>query len=102
DSAMVGGVNPEIFAQAIAGAQRDLDYWRRQKDKLVLRATIDGRLVAPQLHEMKGQYLRESQTVAMVTQDAQFMIHTLMEQKDAQPVIDQIERGDIRAKLRFA
>jgi putative peptide zinc metalloprotease protein len=101
DSARVDGVNPEIYEQAIIGARRELDLWLSRREKLTLRARIDGRLVAPQLHEMKGQYLAESQTVAMVTQDDQFMIHTLMEQKDVEPVIGQIAR-DVKTRIRFA
>ena len=50
---------------------------------------------------MKGQFLAEGQAIAMVTQNDQFMIHTLMEQKDVEPVVGQMAK-DVKARVRLA
>lgn len=68
-------------------------------DKLVVKAKIDGRLVAPQLHEMVGQFLPQTQEFAMIMQSEQLMVHTALEQKDAEPIL---ANRNVKTEIRFA
>ncbi|MBC7783422.1 MAG: HlyD family efflux transporter periplasmic adaptor subunit [Burkholderiales bacterium] len=57
----------------------------QQKDrvaKLIIRAPIDGRVVAPEIGNMKGAYLPPSQLIATITQQSQLEAFVVIDQAD--------------------
>jgi putative peptide zinc metalloprotease protein len=101
---------PSLAKQAAEeiGIHRDQlkDLYER-RDDLVVRAPIDGELVAPQLPEMQGVFLPPGQDIAMVIRRDQLVIHTALEQADAEPVLAHRDTeayirmsGDIKTVLR--
>ncbi|QOV87816.1 biotin/lipoyl-binding protein [Humisphaera borealis] len=68
-------------------------------DKLVVKAGSDGRLTAPNMHEMVGQFLPQGQEFAMIMQTEQLVVHTALEQKDAEPIL---ANKNVQTQLRFA
>ena len=78
------------------------EYIKERQDrqqKLTVRATTEGRLVAPELHEMVGRYLQEGDEVAMVAQPSHLTVHVLGEQKDVEPIVN---APAVEAEVRFA
>jgi putative peptide zinc metalloprotease protein len=88
---------------AINEAIHSVEDWlkdrRERQAQLVVRATIEGQLVAPELHEMVGRYLQEGDEVAMVAQPDQLTVHVLGEQKDVEPIVN---APTADAEVRFA
>ncbi len=89
DEAVVEGDGPDIFKDSIDAEVKEIKSLNEYKENLTLRAKIPGRLIAPDLHNMKGQFLHEGQEVAEVAQPRELIVHTLMEQKDKQLVVSQ-------------
>jgi len=79
--------------------QKQIDDLQGRIDKLTVRAGISGRLVAPNLHEMVGQFLPQGQEFAMIMRSEQLVIHTALQQDDAEPIL---AKKDVTTQLRFA
>jgi putative peptide zinc metalloprotease protein len=72
-------------------------------NRLVLRANVEGQLVAPELHEMVGRFVQGGQEVAMIARPDHLTIHVLAEQKDVQPIVHGLDgRQNVATEVRFA
>ena len=70
-----------------------------RKNRLTVRSTIEGQVASPHLHELVGQFLPNGQEVALVMQPDELVVHTALQQDDAEPVLSY---ADVRTKVRFA
>ncbi len=75
--------NVDIDLYSLAAVQEKLDTLKDRKDKLTLRAPIDGELVAPDLKDMMGRFAEHGKEVATINQTDRLMIRVLLEQKEA-------------------
>jgi hypothetical protein len=92
---------------SVATSDEEIRYHRAQinhlqdrRNRLTVRATIEGQLAAPHLHEMVGQFLPNTQEIALVMQPDQLMVHTALTQEDAEPVLAALKT--VTTKVRFA
>jgi putative peptide zinc metalloprotease protein len=101
DQAIKAGYDVRMYEGAIATAEDEIRDLKLDEEHLTVRAAIAGKLTAPNLHEMKGIFLPQGQEVAVVAQDEHLMVHTLLEQKDVEPVVGEMAK-QVEVKLRFA
>jgi putative peptide zinc metalloprotease protein len=74
-----------------------------RKNRLTLRATAEGQLVAPELHELVGRFIQGGQEIAMVAKPDQLTVHVLAEQKDVQPIVNGLDgMRNVVTEIRFA
>ncbi len=99
DQAIAEGSDPNLYSQSIEAQKKELASLEQDRDRLTVRAAIEGDLIGPDLHDMTGKFLAEGQDVATVAQTHKLIVHTLMEQKDIQPVVGQ---ANVKAEARFA
>jgi putative peptide zinc metalloprotease protein len=71
----------------------------RQRNDLTIRAPIAGRLIAPDLKDMQGQYLPRGEQVAIVATMDQLLIRTTVDQRDYQLAA---ENRDLYPEIRLA
>jgi multidrug resistance efflux pump len=88
----------ESAVQRITFHQRQIADMQDRKNRLTVRATIDGHLAAPTLHEMAGQFLPSGDAIALVMQPDELVVHAALDQQDAEPVLNY---ADVRTKVRF-
>ncbi|MDB5298318.1 MAG: Peptidase family [Phycisphaerales bacterium] len=88
-----------ILADEIRLHETELGLLALKRGQLTVRAKIEGQLASPHLHEMVGQFLPNGQEVALVLQPDQLVVHTALEQKDAEPVLSALSK--VVTKVRF-
>ncbi len=64
--------------------QQKLNDALRKRNEMTLRAPIDGKLIAPELHNLKQQFVPRGTQVATVAQFDQLLVRANVEQRDAQ------------------
>lgn len=67
-----------------------------RRDKLTVRAGIDGHFAAPNINEIVGQFLAPGQEVALISQRDKLLVHTALQQNDAEPVLNGIRKTELR------
>jgi putative peptide zinc metalloprotease protein len=83
------GENPDILQGSIDAKEGEINSLIEEKEKLTVRAKISGKLIAPEIDNLQGKFLNNGEQIAEVAQPRQLIVHTLMEQKDKQLVVDQ-------------
>jgi putative peptide zinc metalloprotease protein len=73
-----------ILDEQIQTLKSQLDDLLRQKEELTAKATIDGDLVAPKLHEMMGKYLQKGEEIGQVATIDRLEIRAVVDQSDAE------------------
>jgi len=89
DQALADGESSEIYQGSIDAEEDEIKSLSEDKDKLTIRARIPGKLIAPDLLNLQGKFLPNGEQVAEVAQSRELIVHTLMEQKDKQLVVNQ-------------
>jgi putative peptide zinc metalloprotease protein len=60
-----------------------------RKNRLTVRAPIDGELVAPHMRDLDGKFLPKNQELALVQRREKLTARVLLKQEDVEPVIKQ-------------
>jgi putative peptide zinc metalloprotease protein len=96
-------------AQQAARYARDrLNHFLELKDRLTIKAPVDGEVVAPHIHEMVGGFLAGGSEVATVQAREKLLVRTIVEQRDIEPVVqtainpDDPTGGRPNAQVRMA
>ena len=86
-------------------AQHRVEELLDRKKDLTVVAPIDGRLIAPEMDELKDKFLHRGQQIATVAQTHQLLVRTLLEQKESQMVLSHKNddpKGWIPTEIRMA
>ena len=79
-------------------ARKTLEEFERRAADLIIRAPIDGRLIAPQLEEYVGRYIEPGSQVAMVASLDRLVVRAAIPQTEAELVpLSEIERAEVVA-----
>ncbi len=73
----------KIMEDRLASLQSQLDTAKKDYEKLTVRATIAGRLIAPDMHTLSGKYLPRGQEVFTVAQLDRLRVTAIIDQDDA-------------------
>ena len=91
--------------KAVEGKLHELE---ARREKLTVRAPIDGELIAPQLVELPGRYLHQGEEIGSVVRYDQLNVRVMLEQNDVGVITRedaQNPTGDVskvKAKVRLA
>jgi putative peptide zinc metalloprotease protein len=80
----------------ISALTEELKMFQSRVDDMQIRAPIDGYVVAPQLHELIGQYVSRGTEVAMVAQTNELTAYAAVPQKDANALFGSSKLGKLR------
>ncbi|HET6250101.1 MAG TPA: site-2 protease family protein, partial [Tepidisphaeraceae bacterium] len=92
----------------LAAYQFELNTLLERRDKLTVRAPIDGILIAPNLADMSGRYLETGKEIAVVMDPSRLMLRLLTEQKEIGVLTSKDSRNpegrieDLHAEARLA
>lgn len=78
-----------IFEPPRDAAVKRLAMLTDRRETLVIRAPIDGELVAPQLQDMAGRFIPRGQELAMVQRTDKLAARVVLPQEDIEPVVKQ-------------
>jgi len=82
--------------------EENLDAWRRQVEDLVIRAPLDGTVVAKDLERIRGRYVRTGEELAMVATLGRLRVIGVLDQKNVSRVKDLAVPGSAEIKLLSA
>lgn len=76
----------QFIARLLESNEADLDLLKRQKEDLVIKANIAGRLIAPEMHNRIGAFLNpgEPRPVAMVASNEELVGYALVDQGEVE------------------
>ena len=86
--AVVSNQNDRImFDSQIEAIQTELAEYRRRLEKLTVRATMDGEVIAPLLNEKLGMYLPRGSEIATLAQTNTVLVRANIDQRDYEWVL---------------
>ena len=72
-----------MFEEQMKAVQEQLNTLRERRDKLTVKAEMDGLLIAPRLRDLPGSYLKKGSQVAMVASLDRLVVYAMLDQNDA-------------------
>jgi len=85
-----------IDQEVIDTLQTQLADLNHRLDQLTVRATIDGELIAPDINLYVGRYLPRGQEICRIQRVDQLTIKVLLEQMQAQLIMDHVNKTAVR------
>ena len=73
----------DIDLYQLGAVQNQLNELEDRRAKLTVRAAMDGMLIAPNLKDMVGRYVKQGEEIAMLMQTDRLNVRVLLEQKEA-------------------
>jgi putative peptide zinc metalloprotease protein len=94
-------VQRQIHEEHLAALQEQLDRRRQEFDDLTIRAPFTGRLIAPHITDLHGQYLRkeEGRPIATVATLDEMIIRAVVDQRD---YLLAVQKTDPHPQVRLA
>ena len=82
--------------------EKQLKERKDEEQKLIIRAPIAGRLVAPELHNMIGRFMAHNTEIGTIQEDSSLNVRVMLEQENSQLITRLMDAKDpaVRAKLK--
>ncbi len=88
-ASVVDRATRERYLKARPAVVERLKTLNERKDRLTVRAPIDGELVSPQLRDLQGRFIPRNQELAMVQRTDRLSARVVLTQEDVEPVVQQ-------------